>query len=133
METGLLMPAVFGAVIASLGVAVQLYLAPRKIAKAGHFALGMILAIYIGARLASGTLLEALAESAFAAIVLLASLAMLRWWPRGVGIVLILHGVYDQIFAHDAGLPDWYPPFCLGVDVVLGAAVIAFASPRQSV
>lgn len=133
MDVGSLVPVAIGAVFAALGVAVQSILARDKIAEAGHFALGMILAIYIGARLASGTVFEALAESAFAAIVLLASLAMLRWWPRGVGVLLILHGVYDQVFAHDAGLPGWYPPFCLGVDVILGASVIALASPRRSV
>ncbi|MEO1488592.1 MAG: hypothetical protein AAFR88_04030 [Pseudomonadota bacterium] len=130
MESSFLMPASLGAALASVGAAIQWWAAKDKAAQAGHFALGIILALYVGARLASGPLSEAIMESAFASVVLLLSLFALRYWPRGVGVLIIAHGLYDQVFAHSAGLPDWYPPFCLGVDVVLGAAVVAMAPAR---
>ena len=132
MDHGFLMPALLGALFASVAAAIQLRIAPHKIAEAGHFALGMILALYIGARLASGPFSAVLAESSFAAVMLLGSLASLKYWPRGVGILIIGHGLYDQVFAHDAGMPEWYPPFCLGVDLVLGLAIIVWAkAPPQ--
>ncbi|MEO0463706.1 MAG: hypothetical protein AAF127_11285 [Pseudomonadota bacterium] len=130
MDASFLMPALFGAAIAAIGVGLQWLLAKESIAQAAHFALGMILALYIGARLASDSLTAVLVESGFAAAMLLASLLCLRHWPRGVGILIIGHGIYDQIFAHDAGMPVWYPPFCLGVDVVLGLGIVALVRPK---
>ena len=132
MDTSFLMPSLFGAALAGVAAAVQLRVAPGRIANAGHFALGMILALYIGARLASGPLSAVLAECAFASGMLIASFASLRLWPKGVGGIIVAHGIYDQLFAHDAGMPDWYPPFCLGVDVVLGLAILVWASGRPT-
>ena len=133
IDTSFLMPFFLGAAFAAFAVAIQLVVAREKVAQSGHFALGMILAIYIGARLSSGSLTVALAESAFAGVVLLLSLAALQTKPRLVGVLIILHGLYDQIFAHSAGLPEWYPPLCLGVDIVLGIGVwIWGASAPQS-
>jgi len=132
LEASFLVPVLVGALLGAIGIAVQWAFAPQKFAQAGHFALGMIVALYIGARLASGSLEAVLVESAFAATMLIASLICLRLWPRGVGVLLVGHGVYDQVFAHDAGMPIWYPPFCLGVDIVLGIAIIALAQRQTS-
>lgn len=45
-----------------------------------------------------------------------------------IGVALIAHGGFDaamMVLAHPA--PDWWPAFCAAFDLVLGAAVIAFA------
>ncbi|MEO0641808.1 MAG: hypothetical protein AAFY47_00115 [Pseudomonadota bacterium] len=133
MWISFLVPFLLGAGSAALGVAVQVVIARHKAAEAGHFGLGMILAIYIGARLTHSSLSELILECVFASVMLLVSLTSLRLMPKAVGVIIVLHGLYDQLFAHSAGLPDWYPPFCGGVDVVLGIGVMIFAPKRPTV
>ena len=48
-------------------------------------------------------------------------------WPVLVGIGILLHGVFDFIhpmLITNSGVPTWWPAFCAGVDVLLGAWVI---------
>ena len=44
-----------------------------------------------------------------------------------VGVLWVLHGVYDvvhhRLFANP-GVPDWYPVWCCAVDIVVGAYVL---------
>lgn len=57
-----------------------------------------------------------------------------RWAPL-IGIGIMLHGVFDFIHPHiiqNAGVPVWWPAFCGGVDVVLGAWVIYLAQTRKA-
>ncbi len=44
-----------------------------------------------------------------------------------VGAGILLHGVFDflrPIFISNSGVPAWWPAFCGGVDILLGAWVI---------
>lgn len=44
-----------------------------------------------------------------------------------VGIALILHGIYDLFqgnIVFSTNLPQWWPLFCLGVDVTLGIWIL---------
>jgi uncharacterized membrane protein HdeD (DUF308 family) len=44
-----------------------------------------------------------------------------------IGIALIVHGLFDLVHSatiHNSGVPDWWPLFCFGVDIVLGVRVI---------
>ncbi|MGH1484727.1 MAG: hypothetical protein ACRBCI_00825 [Cellvibrionaceae bacterium] len=44
-----------------------------------------------------------------------------------IGIALILHGLFDLVHSmtiNNSGIPNWWPLFCLGVDIVLGIRVI---------
>lgn len=48
-------------------------------------------------------------------------------WPLLLGLGIFAHGLFD--FTHgqlinNSGVPMWWPAFCAGVDVVLGAWVI---------
>lgn len=48
-------------------------------------------------------------------------------WPVLTGIAIVMHGVFD--FLHptiitNGGVPEWWPWFCAGVDLVLGTWVI---------
>lgn len=66
---------------------------------------------------------EAIAASLFSAI---AVLGAYRWMPL-IGIGILLHGVFDLIhpfIIDNPGVPLWWPAFCGGVDIVLGAWVI---------
>ena len=47
--------------------------------------------------------------------------------PLLVGAGIFLHGVVDFLhstFITNSGVPDWWPAFCAGVDIPLGAWVI---------
>jgi len=44
-----------------------------------------------------------------------------------VGVMWILHGLYDLIHSRlitNAGVPDWYPVWCWAVDVVVGGYLL---------
>ncbi|QFT45380.1 hypothetical protein FIU97_02215 [Roseivivax sp. THAF40] len=47
-----------------------------------------------------------------------------------VGLGLIGHGLFDAIahFGLDSPAPDWWSPFCIGVDLVLGCWLFWFRS-----
>ncbi|MFC0589313.1 hypothetical protein ACFFF7_07800 [Novosphingobium aquiterrae] len=50
-----------------------------------------------------------------------------RHAPRLVGIGIALHGLYDLAFhllGGGGGVPEWWPPFCGAIDIVLGLAVL---------
>lgn len=66
---------------------------------------------------------EILVASAFSVVALAGALR----WPILLGVGIFLHGVFD--FSHvqlidNSGVPVWWPPFCAGVDIVLGLWVI---------
>lgn len=90
----------------------------------GFLALNAMLAIYIGARLVSGSLADVVVETAVATIVVLVTrLAMTRWLPA-IGIAIVLHGSYDALLGPHTGVAEWYPPLCAGFDLVVGAGLV---------
>ncbi len=52
----------------------------------------------------------------------------LRGFRHGMHLIaggLIAHGLFDLgVMVIDGPGPDWWPPFCAGVDIVAGAALI---------
>ena len=68
-----------------------------------------------------------LVEVTFAAIFVVMAVIGYQFRPWLVGFGLILHGVFDAghpIWLANSGVPDWWPGFCLGVDVILGVAAL---------
>ena len=66
---------------------------------------------------------ELLAAAVFCAI------AIAGYWRSAaiVGVGVLLHGVFDAVHPHmvvNAGVPAWWPPICLGFDVVLGGWIL---------
>jgi len=48
-------------------------------------------------------------------------------WPILLGIGILLHGVFDYYHGHfinNSGVPEWWPAFCAGFDIVFGIWVI---------
>jgi len=44
-----------------------------------------------------------------------------------LGIGILLHGVFDYYHGHfinNSGVPEWWPAFCAGFDIVFGIWVI---------
>ncbi len=90
--------------------------------------LGAIAAVYIGSSLAAGGVpvlsVEIIGLTAFIAVALFG-----RWGsPALLAAGYFGHGAWD--FLHHLGaistfLPDWYAPFCLAYDFVVGGFVAA--------
>ena len=69
-------------------------------------------------------------EVIVATIFLLAALVGALYLPIITGIGIIVHGVFDLIYPiviNNGGVPSWWPAFCAGVDITLGAWVICLA------
>ncbi|QFT78394.1 hypothetical protein FIU90_12660 [Erythrobacter sp. THAF29] len=95
----------------------------RSLAETSFLGLAIMLAIYIGARLVSGTLTDVIYETLFATgAVLFARFAMARWLPA-IGIAIFLHGTYDAFVGPHTGVASWYPPLCAGFDFVVGVVL----------
>lgn len=91
----------------------------------GFVAFAVMLWIYVGARLVSGSMSDIAFEAGFALVAAgLAQLAMAKW-PPSIGVAILLHGVYDAFLGPHTGVASWYPPLCAGFDVVVGVGVIA--------
>ncbi|MFL0356079.1 hypothetical protein ACI5KX_06325 [Erythrobacter sp. GH1-10] len=120
-----------GAVPALAVLLLHWRLAPKTIFETANIGLGIIVAIYVGARLATGDVRAILIEVAIACAFMAAGLLSRRIWPAGVGFALAAHGIYDLLAGEAAGLPGWYPPFCLGVDLALGAGLIVIGTRKH--
>lgn len=104
----------------------------RELATQGLIALNAMLAVYVGARLVSGTLTDVLYETAVAIVFAgAAQFAMRRWLPA-IGAAILLHGAYDAIIGPHTGVADWYPPLCAGFDFVVGAGLVVLLVRRST-
>ena len=102
----------------------------RVLADSGYMALVAMLAVYIGARLVTGTLREVVIEMIIATIVVvIARIAMMRWLPA-IGVFVFFHGIYDAVFGPHTGVASWYPPLCAGFDLIVGVGLFLILLKR---
>jgi len=96
----------------------------------GFLALAIMLAVYVGARLVSGAPQDILIETLLASVWLgLGQLAIYRWRP-GIGLLVLAHGGYDFLFGEASGVADWYPPLCVGFDIIVGIGLFVLLSRK---
>ncbi|MGB0908050.1 MAG: hypothetical protein ACPGVT_11195 [Maricaulaceae bacterium] len=86
----------------------------------GYMALAMMLMIYLGAYLVSGSTERVIYETLFAIAVLALASFFKKTWPLGIALLVFLHGSYDHFFGAQSGVAEWYPPACAGFDMVVG-------------
>ena len=66
---------------------------------------------------------EIAVASAFSVVALAGALR----WPMLVGVGILMHGVFDFFHVYliaNSGVPEWWPAFCAGFDIVFGIWVI---------
>jgi len=66
-------------------------------------------------------------EIVIASVFSVVALAGALRWPILLGIGILLHGVFDYYHGHsinNSGVPEWWPAFCAGFDIVFGIWVI---------
>ena len=73
---------------------------------------------------------EIVVASAFSVVAIAGGLML----PALVGAGIFLHGVFDflrPLFISNSGVPAWWPAFCGGVDILLGAWVMWLSFKRK--
>lgn len=113
-----------GAVIGIIFLVVYWRFKTDTIAQAGVLALGIMLGIYVGANLVTSDLSRVLVETLVGSIALGIAMLFQRKWPMGIGVLILCHGGYDFLLGHSTGVAEWYPPLCVGFDIVVGAGLI---------
>ena len=117
---GLLLIALMGAALGAVFLLFMQRSNARTQADFGFVLLNAMLAIYIGARLVSGSFQEVLIETAIASVFLLAARLAMNHWLPAIGIAIIIHGMYDAALGAHTGVALWYPPLCAGFDWAFG-------------
>ncbi|MBJ3762546.1 hypothetical protein ILP92_07300 [Maribius pontilimi] len=128
----MLLPLFLGVAFALLAIALFHLSGMSRDRAAGPVTLVAIALFYPVFAVENGDLVQVLFHAAIAS--LFTGIAILGYRTRFVwiGLGLIGHGVFDAI-AHaslDGPAPDWWGPFCIGVDVVLGAWLLTIR-PEQ--
>ncbi|MBV7266586.1 hypothetical protein [Erythrobacter ani] len=129
--SGYWLAAAIGAGSGLLLLAFLVRLDAKTIANQGLIALVAMLAIYVGARLVSGSLEEILWETALALAAASVTQAIMLRWPPIVGVAILLHGTYDALVGPHTGVAEWYPPLCAGFDFVVGAGLLVILLRRE--
>ncbi len=84
----------------------------------------IVIALYYALFAVMGGSVEVLAlEAVPIAVFVVASIAGFKYSLWLVAAALVAHGVFDVYHDHlflNAGVPTWWPGFCLGYDVVAG-------------
>ncbi|HBS05563.1 MAG TPA: hypothetical protein DEA96_11390 [Leptospiraceae bacterium] len=87
----------------------------------------VIALIYVLFGFMEGTAQRILVESVIALIFIAAAILGERLSHMITGVFIILHGIFDVMHPQllpGKVVPEWYPLFCLYVDLMLGFAVI---------
>lgn len=92
-----------------------------EFARQCYVAFAVMLAIYVGAHLVYSDLDRVIAEALFASVILFIANAVTERWPSAIGVLILFHAIYDFALGDHVGMPEWYPPICVGFDVVVGA------------
>ena len=90
-----------------------------------------MLAIYIGAKLVTGSLEAIVIEMTVATgVAVVARIAMMRCEPS-IGVFVFLHGIYDYVFGPATGVAEWYPLLCAAFDRVVGIGLFIILHMRN--
>ncbi len=86
----------------------------------------VIASYYVLFAVMGGTVHSLMIESTLMAAFLLAAVAGFKFNQWIVVAALVGHGVFDFFHANiviNAGVPEWWPPFCLAYDVCAGGCL----------
>ncbi len=99
--------------------------------KNAHITIVIMVAIYLGAHLSNSADGRQIVElGVVMAFIILSRVLQVRW-PAGVGVLIMMHGVYDLILGPSSGIASWYPAFCGGFDIVAGVALTVLVTRKS--
>jgi hypothetical protein len=127
---------VVGVVVAVPVLALAYWLSRERALDLLAVQLAAIAGVYAGSSLSLGGV-DLLATEMIAIVAFVAAALFGRWEsPTVLAAGYFAHGAWDAI--HHLGaiatfLPEWYAPFCLGYDGIVGAFVLAVFGRRAAV
>ncbi len=120
-----------GAALALLFALALLRSSIGAILKNAHITIVIMVAIYLGAHLSNSAVGRQILElGVVMSFIILSRILQIRW-PAGVGVLIMMHGVYDLILGPSSGIVSWYPAFCGGFDIVAGVALTVLVTRKS--
>ncbi len=125
--------ALVGAALALLFALALLRASIGAILNNAHITIVIMVAIYLGAHLSNSAGGRQIAELGMVTAFIILSRILQTRWPAGVGVLIMMHGVYDLVLGPSSGIASWYPAFCGGFDIVAGMALVVIVVRKSQV
>jgi len=124
-------PILLGAALSAALIPVHVFAPPAHAPRIAAASLAVIAGAYLGFAAVDGRAGALATEFVGALLFGAAAVAGLVWSPFAIPAGLFAHALWDIAHHEPTGgrigakTPRWYPPFCVVVDVALGAALLA--------
>jgi len=122
-------PVIFGSALVAVMLPVHLLVPEPVSVKLAALTLGLIAGAYIGFAAADGRLRVIVTELAVACLFALGGLVGLLGQPLAIPAAIFLHAGWDLVHHQNrvgARIPQWYIPFCVIIDIVVGVVLFAY-------
>lgn len=122
-------PVLTGIVVGVVSLAPHLFLPPEGSVGYAAILIALIAGIYFGFAVMNGSPRDQLVEFNVAGLFALAGVLGLLVWPVLLPLAYFAHALWD--FAHHnrlsfplVAIPAWYVPWCVVIDVIVGAGLL---------
>lgn len=122
-------PILTGIIIGVATLAPHYLLTPQASQAFAAIVIAMIAGIYFGFAVVNGSPRDQMVEFTTTGIFALAALVGLLLWPTVLPLAYFAHALWD--FAHHnrmklplVAIPQWYVPWCVVIDVIIGAGLL---------
>ncbi len=123
-------PVLTGIAVGIVSLAPHLFLTPQASLAFAAILIGLIAGVYFGFAVVNGSPREQMIEFNVTGLFAVAGLLGLLLWPILLPLAYFGHAGWD--FAHHnksrlrlVAIPQWYVPWCVVIDVIVGAGLLA--------
>ena len=107
----------------------HIFLPPQASLAFAALLIALIAGIYFGFAVVNGSGRDQMVEFNVASLFVVAGLLGLLYWPVLLPITYFAHAGWDFAHHHRGGLPlvaipRWYVPWCVVIDVIVGAGLL---------
>ena len=122
-------PVLTGIAVGAATLAPHVFLSPEGSIGYAAIVIALIAGVYFGFAVVNGSPRDQLVEFNVTGLFAVAGLLGLLLWPIVIPIAYFAHGLWD--FAHHnrlrlplVAIPAWYVPWCVVIDVIVGAGLL---------
>lgn len=122
-------PVITGIAVGVVTLLPHFFLAPAASVGYAAIVIALIAGIYFGFAVMNGSPRDQMVEFNVAGLFSLAGVSGLLLWPAILPLAYFAHAAWD--FAHHnrlslplVAIPQWYVPWCVVIDVIVGAGLI---------
>lgn len=123
-------PVLTGVAVGIVSLAPHFFLTPQASLAFAAILIGLIAGVYFGFAVMNGSPREQMIEFNVTGLFAIAGLLGLLLWPILLPLAYFGHAAWD--FAHHnssrlrlVAIPQWYVPWCVVIDVIVGAGLLA--------